>query len=101
MSRSMKPFGVHDKLILILSEHSMGSDWVGTEISKDASEKCRRTNGCCSRLPSLRLTECKNGRCLMPTRERFGARDSRVLHSGLGGWESDHGKYQQALAKLV
>jgi hypothetical protein len=33
-SRSIKPIRIHERLLLILSSHSMNSEWVKTEIAK-------------------------------------------------------------------
>jgi len=46
---------VHDKLLLILSEHSMASNWVGTEIANARERERGRRNRCCFPSRSLRL----------------------------------------------
>lgn len=46
---------VHDKLLLILSEHSMASDRVGTEIANTREREAGRRNKCCFRSRSLGL----------------------------------------------
>ena len=38
---------IHDRLLLILSEHSMNSEWVETEISKARKRESQRNGRCC------------------------------------------------------
>ena len=56
-SRSTQAIRLHDKLLLILSEHSMNSDWVKTEIfnarEREVAEKKRK-------LFPVRLVPCED-----------------------------------------
>ncbi len=76
---------LHDKLLLILSEDSMASDWVQSEIAKarkrEAQEKQAR---CCFRFALVPFNDVAGvGVLRCGPGERFGARDTRVFHSRL------------------
>ena len=76
---------LHDKLLLILSEHSMSSEWVKTEIANAREREDRRkASRCCfpsgwCRLKTLekwKLFDADTGKDSAP-------RDTRVLHPRL------------------
>ena len=75
---------LHDRLLLILSEHSMRSEWVKTEIAKARKREVKEGKRV---LFPVRLVGFESAARLGVLRrrygERLGARDTRVLHSGL------------------
>jgi TIR domain len=74
---------LNDRLLLILSEHSMSSEWVNTEVAK------------------ARKREVKEGKRFDGEHgERFSAGDTRVLHPDFSNWK-DHNSYQTAFQRLV
>jgi hypothetical protein len=58
---------LHDKLLLILSPHSMESEWVKAEIARPASARCATNVKCFSRLALCLSTQSKIGSASMPT----------------------------------
>ena len=52
---------LHDKLLLILSEHSMNSEWVKTEIANARKRELRKARGCCFPFGSCPLKRCATG----------------------------------------
>ena len=57
----------YDKLLLILSDASMSSEWVSTEISKARKREGRGIAGCCSRSASRRSSRSAIGSASTPT----------------------------------
>lgn len=82
-----------DKLLLILSKHSVTSSWVETEVEA-AFEQERRQK-------KLVLFPIRIDESVMQTTEAWAADIRRTRHIGdFRGWENPH-VYQQALARLL
>jgi hypothetical protein len=83
----------HDKLLLILSEHSIDSDWVEAEV-ETAWEKERKLKQ--AMLFPIRLDD-----TVMDTDQAWAAHIRRTRHIGdFGRWEDDE-VYQKALERLL
>ncbi|GHO93037.1 hypothetical protein KSF_030850 [Reticulibacter mediterranei] len=92
-SRIDESIRMHDKLLLVLSEHSVKSDWVETEV-ETAFEKEYRTN-------RLALFPIKLDETVMHTNKAWAADIRRTRHIGdLTHWK-DHDAYQQGLHRLL
>jgi hypothetical protein len=94
---------VHDKLLLILSEHSMASEWVKTELAKalkrEAAEKKRMLFpvALVPYDPAIKEWECFDG-----DRGKDSAREIREYYiPDFSGWERDNAAYQREFEKLV
>ena len=74
---------LHDKLLLILSEHSMSSDWVQTEIAKARKREAKEGKRVLFPVRAGPFERLRIGSASTRTGERFGARDTRVFHSRL------------------
>jgi hypothetical protein len=93
---------LHDKLLLILSEHSMSSDWVQTEIAKarkrEAQEK-RQMLFPVALVPYDPVIE--NWECFDADRGKDSAREVREYFiPDFSNWK-DHDSYQKAFQRLV
>jgi uncharacterized protein YjbI with pentapeptide repeats len=85
---------IHDKLLLVLSEKSVESDWVEKEV-ETAFEKERKQNK--TVLFPIRLDD-----CVMITDEAWAADIRRTRHIGdFRGWKRSHDKYQKAFDRLL
>jgi hypothetical protein len=84
---------VHDKLLLVLSEHSVNSPWVEKEV-ETAFEKEHRHN-------KLVLFPIKLDETVMHTDQAWAADIRRMRHIGdLTRWK-DHDAYQRGLQRLL
>ena len=83
----------YDKLMLILSEHSMDSDWVEKEVETAFEEERRRKR---TVLFPIRLDE-----TVMETDQAWAADIRRTRHIGDFRRWKDHDAYQEAFARLV
>ena len=101
MSKWTKPYGVHDKLLLILSEHSMASDWVGTEIASARGREARGKKQMLFPITITPIRKVEDGSCLTPIGEGFGEGSSGVPHSGLQWVGARPQAYQREFEKLV
>lgn len=92
---------VHDRLLLVLSEHSIKSNWVETEIHK-AIETGKRENR--QKLFPIRLTDydtLRNWRCFDADSGRDMAREVREFFiPDFSNWK-DHDSFEKAFARLV
>ena len=83
----------HDKLLIILSEHSIHSDWVETEV-ESAFEKERRHKR--TALFPIRVDD-----AVMETDQAWAADIRRTRHIGdFSGWKN-HDTYQKQFARLL
>ncbi len=90
---------IHDKLLIVLSENSVGSPWVrkevetafGKEIKFETEQKQRRTV-----LFPIRLDD-----AVMKTEEAWAADIRRMRHIGDFREWKDHDEYQKALGRLM
>jgi uncharacterized protein YjbI with pentapeptide repeats len=93
---------VHDRLLLILSEHSINSEWVKTEIAKarkrEISEK-RRMLFPISLVPFEKIRTWKN---FDGDTGKDSAREIREYFiPDFSRWKTDHGAYQREFEKLL
>ena len=84
---------LYDKLMLILSEHSIDSDWVEKEVETAFEEERRRKR---TVLFPIRLDE-----TVMETDQAWAADIRRTRHIGDFRRWKDHDAYQEAFARLV
>ncbi len=84
---------VHDKLLIILSENSLNSEWVESEVEKAFEEERKRKQ---TVLFPVRLDE-----AVMETEESWAAEIRRTRHIGDFTRWKDHDWYQQAFERLV
>lgn len=90
---------IHDKLLIVLSENSVGSPWVrkevetafGKEIKFETQQKLRRTV-----LFPIRLDD-----AVMKTEEAWAADIKRTRHIGDFREWKDHDEYQKAFGRLL
>ncbi len=84
---------VHDKLLIILSENSLNSTWVESEVEKAFEEERKRKQMV---LFPVRLDE-----VVMETEEAWAAEIRRTRHIGDFSQWKDHDAYQQAFERLL
>jgi uncharacterized protein YjbI with pentapeptide repeats len=84
---------LHDKLLVVLSEHSIGSDWVEDEVETAIEEERKRKR---TVLFPIRLDE-----AVMETREAWAAKIRRTRHIGDFSHWNDHDSYQEAFERLL
>ena len=84
---------LHDKLLLVLSEHSINSEWVEDEV--DAAYEQERTRGKTVLFP-IRLDD-----AVMETDEAWAAKLKRSRHIGDFTKWKDHDSYQKAFDRLL
>jgi hypothetical protein len=84
---------VRDKLLLILSKHSIGSTWVKKEVEAAFEEEDRRGK--------LILFPVRLDNSVMDTEEAWAADIRRTRHIGdFSNWK-EHDAYQQAFDRLL
>jgi len=92
----------HDKLLLILSEHSMASDWVGTEIASAREREAREKKQMLFPITIAPFEEVKQWKKFDADRGTDSAREIREYYiPDFSGWDSDHAGYQREFEKLV
>jgi uncharacterized protein YjbI with pentapeptide repeats len=84
---------IHDKLLLILSEHSINSTWVGKEVETAFEEEHKRKQ---TVLFPVRLD-----RAVMDTDLAWAADIRRTRHIGDFSQWKDHAAYQKAFERLL
>jgi hypothetical protein len=84
---------VHDKLLLILSEHSLASDWVEQEVETAMEQERQRKE---TVLFPVRLDE-----AVMQSQEGWAAHIKRSRNIGNFGRWQEHESYQKALQRLL
>jgi hypothetical protein len=84
---------IHDKLLLILSENSLGSAWVESEVERAFAEEQRRKQ---TVLFPVRLDE-----AVMETEAAWAADIRDTRHIGDFSQWKDHAVYQQAFERLL
>ncbi len=84
---------VHDKLLIILSKHSINSNWVEKEVETAFEEECKRNQ---TVLFPVRLDE-----AVMETDQAWAADIRRTRHIGDFHRWKDHDAYQQAFERLL
>ena len=92
---------LHDKLLLILSEHSMASDWVGTEVANAREREAREKRQMLYPLSIAPFEEVKKWKLFDADRGKDSAREIREYFiPDFSNWK-DHDSYQNAFTKLV
>src|SRR5262245_45850751 len=84
---------LRDKLLLVLSTHSMASEWVEKEVETAFEEEHRRKN---TILFPIRLDD-----SVMETRQVWAADIRRTRHIGNFQQWKDHDAYQKAFQQLL
>ena len=93
---------VHDKLLLILSEHSMASDWVGTEIADARERESQEKKQMLFPITIAPFEEVKHWKKFDADRGTDSAREIREYYiPDFSRWESDNAAYQKEFEKLV
>lgn len=92
-SRIDQSIRLHDKLLVVLSEHSIGSDWVEDEVETAIEEERKREK---TVLFPIRLDE-----AVMETDEAWAAKIRRTRHIGDFSHWKDHASYQEAFERLL
>jgi hypothetical protein len=93
---------VHDKLLLILSEHSMASDWVGTEIAKARKREALEGKKLLFPITIAPYSEVEKWELFDGDRGKDSAREIREYYiPDFSRWDSDSAGYQREFEKLV
>jgi len=93
---------VHDKLLLILSEHSMASDWVRTEIANAREREARENKQMLFPITIASFEEVKKWKKFDADRRTDSAREIREYYiPDFSGWERDNRAYQREFERLV
>lgn len=91
----------YDKLLLILSEHSMTSDWVGTEIANAREREAQEKKQMLFPLTIAPFDEVKQWKLFDADRGKDSAREIREYFiPDFSNWK-DHDSYQKAFTRLV
>ncbi len=92
---------MHDRLLLLLSEHSMGSEWVKTEIATAREREAREGRQVLFPLALVGYEAVKAWRCFDADRGKDSAREIREYYvPDFSGWK-DHDSYSRVFEKLV
>jgi len=92
---------LHDKLLLILSDHSMASDWVGTEIANAREREAREKKQMLFPITIAPFEEVKKWTLFDADRGKDSAREIREYFiPDFSNWKN-HDSYQEALGRLV
>ena len=93
---------LHDKLLLILSEHSMASGWVGTEIANARQREAREKKQMLFPITIAPFEEVKQWKKFDADRGTDSAREIREYYiPDFSNWDRDNGAYQKEFEKLV
>ena len=92
---------LHDKLLLILSEHSMASDWVGTEIANARDREARESKQLLFPITVVPFEEIKKWKLFDADRGKDSAREVREYFiPDFSNWKN-HDSYQEAFQRLL
>jgi hypothetical protein len=92
-SRIDQSIRLHDKLLVVLSEHSIGSDWVEDEVETAIEEERKRKE---TVLFPIRLDE-----AVMETDEAWAAKVRHRRHIGDFSQWKDHDSYERSFERLL
>jgi hypothetical protein len=93
---------LHDKLLLILSEHSMSSNWVKTEIANARQREDQEKKNLLFPITLAPMEEVKKWKLFDADRGIDSAREVREYFiPDFSGWEKDNRAYQAELGKLI
>ena len=92
---------LHDKLLLILSEHSMNSVWVGTEIGNAREREAREKKQMLFPITLAPYEDVKKWKLFDADRGKDSAKEIREYFIlDFSNWK-DHDSYQTAFQRLV
>ncbi len=92
---------LHDKLLLILSEHSMSSEWVNTEIAKARKREVREGKRVLFPVRLVGFEALRNWECSDSDTGKDSAREIREYFiPDFSNWK-DHDSYRTAFERLV
>jgi hypothetical protein len=92
---------LHDKLLLILSESSMSSDWVQTEIAKARKREAQERRQMLFPVALVPYRAIEDWECFDADRGKDSAREIREYFiPDFSDWK-DHDSYQKAFSRLV
>jgi TIR domain/Pentapeptide repeats (8 copies) len=92
---------LHDKLLLILSEHSMNSEWVKTEIAKARKREVKDAKRVLFPLRLVGFEALRDWECFDGDTGKDSAREIREYFiPDFSNWK-DHDSYQEAFQRLV
>ena len=92
-TRINEAIGIHDKLMVVLSEHSVKSSWVEDEV--EAAFERERRDGATVLFP-IRVDD-----AVMDSDAAWAASIRRTRHIGDFRKWKDHDEYQKSLARLI
>jgi uncharacterized protein YjbI with pentapeptide repeats len=92
---------VHDKLLLILSEHSMNSDWVGTEIANAREREARERKQMLFPVTIVPFERVRSWKLFDADRGKDSAREIREFFiPDFSNWK-DHDSFQKGFDRLL
>jgi hypothetical protein len=92
---------LHDRLLLILSEHSMNSEWVNTEIAKARKREVKEGKRVLFPVRLVEFDVLRNWECFDADTGKDSAREIREYFiPDFSNWK-DHDSYQTAFQRLV
>jgi TIR domain len=92
---------LHDRLLLILSEHSMSSEWVKTEIAKARKREAKEGKRVLFPVRLVGFETLRDWECFDGDTGKDSAREIREYHiPDFSNWK-DHDSYQTAFQRLV
>jgi hypothetical protein len=92
---------LHDRLLLILSEHSMNSEWVKTEIAKARKREVKEGKRVLFPVRLVEFETLRDWECLDGDAGKDSAREIREYFiPDFSNWK-DHDSYQKAFQRLV
>jgi hypothetical protein len=92
---------VYDRLLLILSEHSMASEWVGTEIAKARKPELREQRRMLFPVRLVAFETLRDWECFDADVGKDSAREVREYYApDFSNWK-DHDSYQKEFNRLL
>ncbi len=93
---------MYDKLLLILSEHSMNSEWVKTEISMARKREAREERRMLFPIRMVDWKRISEWECFDADRGKDSAREVREFYvPDFSLWKADHDTYKKEFGKLL
>lgn len=92
---------MHDKLLLVLSEHSMNSEWVKTELANARQREIRESKRLLFPIRLVDFETIRNWSCFDADTGKDSAREIREYYiPDFSNWK-DHDSFEQEFAKLI
>ena len=92
---------LHEKLLLVLSSHSMNSEWVKTEISKARKREVRENRRVLFPIRLVAIETVRDWECFDADTRKDSAREIREYFiPDFSNWK-DHDSYQKAFKRLL